>query len=77
MDKKKLILEYKKKKKELLRHNNLYFNKDKPEIEDSDYDKLKREALDLENKYPFVKETFNISDIVGSQSKINLKKLII
>ena len=75
MDKKKLILEYKKKKKELLRHNNLYFNKDKPEIEDSDYDKLKREALDLENKYPFVKETFNISDIVGSPVQNKFKKI--
>ena len=75
MDKKNLILEYKKKKKELLRHNNLYFNKDKPEIEDSDYDKLKREALDLENKYPFVKETFNISDIVGSPVQNKFKKI--
>ncbi|MDR2459335.1 MAG: NAD-dependent DNA ligase LigA [Deltaproteobacteria bacterium] len=39
-------------RKEIERHNILYFQKDTPEIEDSDYDQLLRELEDLEAQYP-------------------------
>ena len=38
--------------KELKKHNNLYFNKDKPIISDAEYDKIKQEAIALEKKFP-------------------------
>ena len=37
-DKKKILNHYKKKIKELKKHNNAYFNQDKPHISDSEYD---------------------------------------
>ena len=48
--KEELINYFKIKLKELKKHNNLYFNKDKPVISDADYDLLKKELLDLEKK---------------------------
>ena len=44
---------YKKKINELKNHNKLYFEKSSPKISDSQYDKIKREILDLEKKYSF------------------------
>ena len=41
---------YKKKINLLKKHNNLYFNKDNPEISDAIYDDLKKEINDLEKK---------------------------
>jgi len=35
--------EYKKKLKELINHNRLYYDKNKPELSDSVYDTLKKE----------------------------------
>ena len=37
-----LIKQFKEKIKEIKKHNNLYYNFDKPKISDSDYDKLKK-----------------------------------
>jgi DNA ligase (NAD+) len=37
---------------EIRRHDNLYYVKDKPEISDSEYDRLFRELLDLERHHP-------------------------
>ena len=39
--------------KELKEHNRLYFENSSPIISDADYDNLKRDILDLENKYVF------------------------
>ena len=59
-DKSKIISFYKKKINLLKKHNKLYFNQDKPEISDSQYDDLKREIITLEHwihecRYPFEK----------------------
>src|SRR4249920_967536 len=37
---------------EIRRHDNLYYVKDKPEISDSEYDRLFRELIDLERHHP-------------------------
>ena len=51
MDKNSKIIEiYKKKIKNIKKHNKLYFNNDKPEISDAEFDKLKEEVKDLEKK---------------------------
>lgn len=40
---------------EIERHDRLYYNEAKPEIADRDYDRLYRELLELEKKYPTLK----------------------
>ena len=50
-----LIKYFKEKVKEIKKHNNLYYNFDKPKITDSDYDKLKKEIISLEENYKFLK----------------------
>ena len=37
---------------EIRRHDNLYYVKDKPEISDTEYDRLFRELIDLERRHP-------------------------
>ena len=56
MEKKDITKKYNNKKKILKKHNKLYFSNDNPEISDSDYDKLKKEIIDLEKKYKFLKK---------------------
>ena len=52
-----LIKNYKKKINELKKHNDLYFNQDKPLISDQDYDKLKNELIKLENNHNDLKNS--------------------
>ena len=40
--------------KKINKHNELYYSKDSPEITDKEYDELKKEILNLENKYPYL-----------------------
>ena len=42
-DQEKIIKDYLKKIKILNKHNDLYYNKDKPILSDSDYDSIKKE----------------------------------
>ena len=49
--KEKILKQYKEKIRDLIKHNELYFNDDNPKISDSEYDKLKTEILILEKKY--------------------------
>ncbi|MGH7994924.1 MAG: NAD-dependent DNA ligase LigA [Opitutaceae bacterium] len=39
-------------RREVARHDELYYRKSKPEISDPDYDRLKRDLADLEGKFP-------------------------
>ena len=39
-------------RKEIRHHDDLYHNKDAPQISDYDYDVLKRELLELEEQFP-------------------------
>ena len=48
--KSEIIQNYIKKINLLKKHNNLYFNKDNPEIADAKYDNLKKEIIELEKK---------------------------
>ena len=49
----KLETQYKKKIKKLLSLNKAYFEKDKPIAPDFEFDNLKRELVELSNKYHF------------------------
>ena len=75
MNKKKIIEFHNSKIKLLKKHNNLYYNKDAPKITDAEYDKLKKEILDLENKYQFLKENNSIDLIIGSKPLNKFKKV--
>ena len=47
---------YKKKLNEFTKHNYLYYEKSKPVITDAQYDKLKREIIELEKKYKYLRK---------------------
>ena len=72
----KIIDKYLKKIKLIKKHNNFYYTKDKPVISDSDYDNLKKEVINLENKYSFLKKFDSINQIIGAppSKKFNKKK---
>ena len=58
-DKYKIEIEHKKKIQNLKKHNKYYFIEDSPKINDSDYDKLKKDIKELEKKYPYLKKKFS------------------
>ena len=53
--KEKIIEKYQSNIKNLKKHNDLYFNKDNPKISDAEYDKIKKETIELEKKHDFKK----------------------
>ena len=72
-DKEKIKNLYLSKIKELKKHNKSYYDDSKPKILDSEYDKLKNDILDLENKYKFLKNQLSIKNSWLKPSKIFLK----
>jgi len=76
MNKKNEILSiYKSKIKILQKHNNLYYNKDKPIISDAEYDILKKEVLKLEHHYKFLKNSSLFSNTVGAPPTNKFNKI--
>ena len=65
---------YNNKINELKNHNKLYFDKSTPKISDKEYDKIKREILDLENKFSFLKSSFSPSNSLGFTPSKNFIK---
>ena len=70
----KIINQFKK-IQDLKHHNKKYYIDDNPEISDLEYDKLKLEIIDLENRYPFLNEIDSITKIVGSPPSNKFKKI--
>ena len=75
MDKTKIETEYQKKLKLLLKYNKYYFDKNSPIVEDSKYDQLKKEILNLEQKYKFLVKDKSVSNLVGFKPSKNFKKV--
>jgi DNA ligase (NAD+) len=76
MQKKKNIINlYKKKIKNIKEHNKSYFIKDNPKISDSEYDKIKKEILELEKKYSYLKEIDSIDKIIGAEPSNKFEKI--
>ncbi len=65
-EKSEIIKKYSLKVKTLKKHNNLYFNYDKPQISDANYDLLKQEIIELENDYIYLKSLGLTKNLVGS-----------
>jgi DNA ligase (NAD+) len=54
-------------REKISRHDHLYYAQAKPEISDQDYDRLYRELLDLEKKFPDLVSADSPSQRVGSE----------
>ena len=65
-EKSEIIKKYSLKVKTLKKHNDLYFNYDKPQISDANYDLLKQEIIELENDYIFLKSLGLTKNLVGA-----------
>ena len=75
VDEVKILKLHQSKIKNLKKHNNLYYNNDSPIIDDSQYDKIKKELLELENKYPFLEKNETVGNIVGAKPLNRFKKI--
>ena len=73
--KEKIIEKYQSNIKNLKKHNDLYFNKDNPKISDAEYDKIKKETIELEKKHDFLKKIDSVKDIVGAPPTNKFKKI--
>ncbi len=76
MEKSLIKKKYKKKLKLLNYHNKKYYNDNKPEINDSDYDLLKKEILDFEKKYSFLNSKNSPNNKIGFKPSKNFDKII-
>ena len=74
VDKKNIIERLKDLAKLIEKHNDLYHTKDKPQITDEEYDKLVRENLELESKYPELKLDTSPSNKIGGMIKNKFNK---
>ncbi len=66
--------DYQKKIDELKKHNEFYYENSSPIISDKEYDKLKRQILDLEKEYTYLKSNFSPSKNVGFKPSKNFAK---
>ncbi|AFS46977.1 DNA ligase (NAD+) [alpha proteobacterium HIMB5] len=75
MDEKQIKKEYSKKIKILEKHNESYYDKNSPNISDSDYDTLKKEIINLEKKHKFLNHKNSPSKVVGFKPSKIFKKI--
>ena len=74
MKKNELKRKYKSKIKNYVYHNKQYFEKNNPQISDSEFDKLKSEIIDLEKKYNFLDDKNSPSKNVGYKPSKSFEK---
>jgi len=75
MNKNLIQKEYKKKIKLLNYYNQRYYNDNTSEISDSEYDYIKKDILDLEKKYKFLKSKSSPTLLTGYKPSKNFKKV--
>ncbi len=76
MTKKKIEDLYKEKINQLIKFNKNYYELSNPLVDDNDYDKLKKDILNLEKKYSYLNSQFSPSKIVGFKPSKNFKKVL-
>ena len=59
---------------EFQKHNQLYYEKSKPKIDDAKYDNLKKEIIELEKHYDFLKNKNSPSSSIGAKPSKNFLK---
>ena len=62
-------------RREIRRHDHLYYTKDRPEISDSEYDRLFRELVDLEAAHPYLITSDSPTQRVGAPPLAELAKV--
>ena len=67
--------EYQKKIKLIQEHNKNYYDKNKTIISDQEFDLLKKNIINLENKYKFLKSDYSPTKKVGFKPSKNFKKV--
>ena len=75
MNEKDTEIEYLKKIDLIQKYNKHYYDKDKPTVSDQRFDLLKKEIINLENKYKFLKNKHSPSRSVGFEPSKNFKKV--
>jgi len=76
MNKKEVIKELKSLAYQIEYHDNLYYNKDLPEISDADYDNLRMQNKNLEKLFPDLILVNSPSNRVGSSLTSSFNKVI-
>ena len=71
----KIIKTYKKKINDIKKHNEFYFSEDNPRISDAEYDLLKKDVLNFEKKYPYLKNLKFEKPIIGAPPSNKFKKI--
>ena len=74
-EKNKIIANFKKQISEIKKHNKFYYTNDNPIISDAKYDELKRNLLEQEKKFPFLKKIDSVSKLVGAKPSNKFKKI--
>ena len=75
MEKKEIEKIYIEKIDKLKKHDEAYFKHDSPLISDKDYDHIKKEILELEKKYNYLKNKNSPSTKVGYEPSNKFKKV--
>ncbi len=70
-----LIKKYKQKINILKKYDESYYDKDSPIVSDYRYDEIKKETIELENNYPFLKKESSVQDKVGYKPSTKFKKI--
>ena len=73
-DKVKIINNFKK-INSLKKYNEYYFKYDNPKISDADYDKLKKEIIQFEKKYKFLKKLNLFKNTIGFAPSNKFEKI--
>ncbi|MDB2591172.1 NAD-dependent DNA ligase LigA [Candidatus Pelagibacter bacterium] len=75
MNKKKIQIEYNNKINIINKFNKFYYDHNNPKVTDQKYDELKREILELEKKYKFLKSSRSPSIVVGFKPSKSFQKI--
>ena len=70
-----IVKDYQKKIKLIKKYNKLYYNNDSPKVSDAEYDKLKKEILEIEEKNKFLSKFGSIKNLVGAEPSNKFKKI--
>ena len=65
---------YKKKIKLIKKYNKFYYDNSDPSVSDQEYDKLKKDIINIEEKYPELINKNSPSSKVGFKPSRNFKK---
>ena len=75
LNQKELINIYKKKIKLIKKYNKYYHNNDHPLVTDANFDKLKKEIIELESNNEFLKKDGSVTEIIGTKPSNKFKKI--